>query len=345
MEPSREDFTPIERVGEFGLIDRLHTVLGEAADDQIVCGIGDDAAVLQKSEGLYQVVTVDALIEGVHFERSIMPMGHLGFKSIAVNVSDVAAMNARPRFALISVAIPHSVSIEMMEAFYSGIRRACDTYGLTMVGGDTTAARQLSVSVTVIGEVEEHRVVFRRGAVPGDLICVSGDLGSAYAGLKVLIRERIAMQEVSSFEPKLAGFDYVIGRQLAPSARMDLVNGWEAAGFMPRAMIDVSDGLSSEIHHLCRHSGCGALIRRDAIPIHEQTRAVADDFEDDPVNFALFGGEDYELLFAARAEDYSRIDDGRCNVIGIFTDPDEGIRMQDDDGEYVGISPDGFKHF
>lgn len=153
------------------------------------------------------------------------------------------------------------------------------------------------------------------------------------------------MQEASQFQPDLTEFDYVIGRQLAPSARMDLVSSWEAAGFVPRAMIDVSDGLSSEIHHLCRHSGCGALLRAESIPIHDQTIRVARNFEDDPLNFALFGGEDYELLFAARPEDYSRIDDGRCSVIGVFTDPDEGIRMQDDEDDFISISPDGFKHF
>lgn len=345
METRGDDFTPIQEVGEFGLIDRMHTVLGEAADDEVICGIGDDAAVIRKSDGIYQVVTVDALIEGVHFERSIMPMRHLGFKSIAVNVSDVAAMNARPRFAVISVAVPHSISIEMMESLYSGIRQACDAYGLTMVGGDTTAARQLSLSVTVIGEVEERRVVFRRGASPGDLVCVSGDLGSAYAGLKVLIKERIAMQEATGFEPDLESFDYVVGRQLTPKARLDLVNTWEAARFRPRALIDVSDGLSSEIHHLCRQSGCGALLRRDAIPMHEQAEGVATDFEDDPVSFALYGGEDYELLFAARPDDFALIDDGSVTVIGIFTEPDEGVRMQGEEGEFVSISPDGFQHF
>ncbi len=345
MEMKGDDFTPIQTVGEFGLIDRMHTVLGETADDEVICGIGDDAAVVRKAEGMYQVVTVDALIEGVHFERSIMPMRHLGFKSIAVNVSDVVAMNARPRFAVISVAVPHSVSIEMMETLYAGIRQACDAYGLTMVGGDTTAARQLSISVTVIGEVEERRIVFRRGASPGDLLCVSGDVGSAYAGLKVLIKERIAMQEASGFEPDIERFDYVIGRQLTPKARLDLVNAWEVARFMPRAMIDISDGLSSEIHHLCRHSSCGALLRRDAIPFHEQTDRVALEFEDDPVSFALYGGEDYELLFAARPEDFALIDDGSVTVIGVFTDPDEGIRMQGEEGEFVSISADGFQHF
>ena len=340
------DFTPIESVGEFGLIDRLHTVLGEAADDQLICGIGDDAAVFRKEVGIYQVITIDALIEGVHFERSIMPMRHLGFKSVAVSVSDVAAMNARPRYAVVSVAVPHADSVEMMETLYAGIRSACETYGLTVVGGDTTAARQLTISVAMIGEVEDRRVAFRRGASPGDLVCVSGDLGSSYAGLKVLLKERLAMQEAdASFTPDLDRFDYVVGRQLMPKARMDLVTSWEVVNFVPRAMIDVSDGLSSEIHHICRQSRCGALLRSDSIPTHEQTRTVADEFEDDAVNFALFGGEDYELLFAARPEDISRIDDGTCTVIGIFTDPEEGVHMEDEEGRHMGISPDGFQHF
>ncbi len=340
------NFTQISEIGEFGLIDRLHTILGEAADSELVVGIGDDAAVFRKEDGIYQVLTTDALIEGVHFERSIMPMRHLGFKSIAVNVSDIAAMNAQPRFAVVSVGVPHSVSVEMMEAFYTGIRQACDAYGLTVIGGDTTAARQMCISVSVLGEVPERLVAFRRGASPGDLACVTGDLGSAYAGLKVLIKERIALQDADvNFEPDLDRYDYVVRRQLTPSARMDIIRAWEAAGFMPRAMIDVSDGLSSEINHLCRHSGCGALLRRDAVPIHEQTAQVADAFDDEAINFALFGGEDYELLFAARPEEVGRIDDGSFTVIGVFTDADEGVRMQDEEGEYVNISQNGYQHF
>ncbi len=339
-------FTQISDIGEFGLIDRLQTILGEAADSELIRGIGDDAAVFRKEEGVYQVLTTDALIEGVHFERSIMPMRHLGFKSIAVNVSDIAAMNARPRYAVVSVGVPHSVSVEMMEAFYTGMRQACDTYGLTVVGGDTTASRQMCISVSIVGEVAERRVTFRGGAVPGDLVCVTGDLGSAYAGLKVLIKERIALQDAdSSFDPDLERYDHVVQRQLTPNARMDIVRMWEAAGFMPRALIDVSDGLSSEIHHLCRHSGCGAVLRRDAIPMHAQTAQVADLFDDEALNFALFGGEDYELLFAARPDDLSLIDDGSCTVVGIFTDAEEGFRMQGEEGEFVSISQNGYQHF
>ena len=339
-------FTAIEEIGEFGLIDRFQTLLGEPADPELIRGVGDDAAVFRKEEGVYQVMTCDALIEGVHFDLTITPMRHLGFKSIAVNVSDVVAMNARPRFATITLGIPHSVSIEMMERLYQGIRKACGEYGLILVGGDTTAARQLSISVTVLGEVEESRVAFRRGARPGDLICTTGDLGAGYAGLKMLIKERIALQESKSdFRPDLQEFDHVIQRQLMPQARTDIINRWERARFTPSALIDVSDGLSSEVHHICRQSGCGALIRQDSIPVHEQTDAVARLFEDEAPNFALFGGEDYELVFAARPEDFSKIDDGTVVVVGLFTEAEEGVRLQIDDGEYVELLPGGYQHF
>jgi thiamine-monophosphate kinase len=340
------NFTAIEEIGEFGLIDRLQTLLGEPADPELIQGIGDDAAVFRKEEGLYQVMTCDALIEGVHFDVSITPLRHLGYKCIAVNVSDVVAMNARPRYATITLGIPHSVSIEMMDSMYQGIREACERYGLILVCGDTTAARQLSVSVTVIGEVEESRVAFRRGAQPGDLICVTGDLGGGYAGLKILIRERIALQEAKSDSlPQLGEFGEVIQRQLMPHARLDVVDQWARVGFMPRALIDVSDGLASEVHHICRQSGCGALLRQDSIPIHEQTEAVARLFEDEAPNFALFGGEDYELVFAARPADFAKIDDGSTKAVGLFTEGEEGVRLQIDDGEYVELLPGGYQHF
>jgi thiamine-monophosphate kinase len=346
LDDMENSFTAIEEIGEFGLIDRLQTILGEAADSELIRGIGDDAAVFRKEDGLYQVLTTDALIEGVHFDLSISPMSHLGFKCIAVNVSDVVAMNARPRYATIAMGVPHSVSIEMVEKFYSGVRDACDVYGVIVVGGDITAARQLSISVTVVGEVEEKRVAFRRGARPGDLICVTGDLGSGYAGLKVLIKQRIALNESKTdFRSELKNHDYVIQRQLMPRARIDVIANWERAGFIPRDMIDVSDGLASEIHHLCRHSGCGALIRQDSIPIHEQTAATAVLFEDEASNFALFGGEDYELVFATTPGDYSRIDDGSATVVGLLTEAEEGVRMQIDDGEFVELLPGGYQHF
>ncbi len=340
------DFTSIQDVGEFGLIDRMRAILGDSHDDRVVLGIGDDAAVIQGRDGLYDLVTTDALIEGVHFERSITPMRHLGFKAIAVNVSDIVAMNGRPRFAVVSVGIPHGVSVEMVESLYRGMRQACESYGLSIVGGDTTAARQMTISVAVIGEVEEHRVAFRRGASPGDLLCVTGDIGSAYAGLKILIKERISLQDAdTNFHPDLDRFDYVVGRQLMPSARLDVIEKWQAAGFIPRALIDVSDGLASEVNHICGNSSCGALLRRDSLPIHDQTESVATMFEDDSASFALFGGEDYELLFAARPGDFSLIDDGTVTVVGLITESEEGMRIQDEEGYTSTLDPRGFQHF
>ncbi|ARA94503.1 thiamine-monophosphate kinase [Rhodothermaceae bacterium RA] len=339
-------FTPVSDIGEFGLIDRIRAIVGEPERDDLLAGIGDDAAVYQIGGGRVHVVTTDALIETVHFDRSFMPMEYLGFKAMSVNVSDVVAMNAMPRYATIVLGLPSNVSVEMVEAFYRGAQRAAARYGTVILGGDTTAARWLTVSVTVIGEAEEDAVVYRGGAQPGDLLCVTGDLGAAYAGLKVLLHQQQRLREHDADAAlDLSAHRYVIQRQLTPTARLDVVQDWAARGVQPTALIDISDGLASEVHHLCRTSHCGAHLYGARIPIDLETRQVADDFAEEVDTYALFGGEDYELLFALPEEHLDRMNPETFTVIGRFTDPDEGVRVQDPTGEIISLEAAGYQHF
>lgn len=340
-------FTPVSHVGEFGLIDRLKAVLaGGQTNPDLLAGIGDDAAVYRIDEHTAHVITTDALIEGVHFDRSFMPWTHLGHKAIAVNVSDVAAMNAVARYAVVSIGLPRNVSVEMVEALYAGMRDACERYGLQLVGGDTTAAPQLVLSVTVVGEADISRVAYRRGARPGDLVCVTGDVGGAYAGLQVLLEQRRSIREMGeSYTPDLEPYRYVIKRQLTPEPRTDVIADWAKRGVKPKALIDISDGVASEVHHLCRASGCGARIRGAALPIDPETRFVADEQMQDVDTFALFGGEDYELLFALDPADEALLDPTTFNVIGVFTDVAEGITLITPEGPIVPLHASGFVHF
>ena len=341
--------TPIAALGEFGLIDRMADVLGTSDHADVVLALGDDAAVYRVGPsgdgGRVHVVTTDALIEGVHFDRAFMPLEYLGYKAMAVNVSDVCAMNALPRFATVALGLPQSMSVEMVEALYRGLKRACDLYGLAIVGGDTTAAHVLTLSITVIGEAAEEQVAYRSGARPGDLLCVSGDVGAAYAGLRVLLDQKQALErEGETFAPDFEGFRYVIGRQLAPTVRINTIRTWHEQGFRPHALIDVSDGIASEVHHLCDRSGVGAVVQAARLPLDLETRAVADQFGEDADTFALFGGEDYELLCAVAPEDFARLDEDVFVQIGRFTD-EPGVRVQTAIGETMDLGPGGFQHF
>src|SRR5690606_21445226 len=329
---SGSEFTPISTIGEFGLIDRLRGILGEPGDDDLVAGISDDAAVYRIGEGRVHIVTSDMLVEGVHFDRLTMPMEYLGTKSIAVNVSDVVAMNGMPRFASVGLGLPETVSIEQVEALYRGMRKACDAYGVALIGGDTSAAHELTIAVTVIGEASEDAVVYRSGAVPGDILCVTGDLGASYAGLRVLLDQRRALQEEGeSYSPNVEDYQYVIQRHLLPTARLDIIRDWRKRGVQPHALIDLSDGLASDIQHICTQSGFGAQIHVAALPVAIETRQVADGLAQDVDTFALVGGEDYELLFAAPPEDIERMDDTSFRVIGRITP----------EAEVVVVMPDG----
>ena len=340
------DFTPISDIGEFGLIDRMNALLGQPNDADIIAGIADDAAVYRIGNGRVHVVTTDALFEGVHFDRLLMPMEYLGYKTISVNVSDVVAMNARPRYATITLGIPDTLSVEMIVSFYEGIKKACEVYEMTVVGGDTAAARFLTISVTVIGEAGEDEIIYRNGARSGDVLCVTGDLGAAYAGLKILLDQRREMQdEGDAFVPNIEPYQYVIQRQLSPAAQTKIRNVWAAKGVRPHALIDISDGLASEVHHLCKQSQCGAILYAAAIPIALETRDVADFFSEDVDTYALFGGEDYELLFALAPEDLDSLDSTAFSVIGEFTQPETGINLQTPEGGIIPLGTGGYQHF
>lgn len=344
----KETYTPFESVGEFGLIERITGRLPDfGADDSVVCGIGDDAAVYRAEEGTLQVITTDALIEGVHFDRTFVPMAYLGAKSIAVNVSDVVAMNARPSVATVALGVPRNMSVEMVESLYDGMALACKNYGVRLVGGDTSAAHALYIAVSMIGDVADDRVVFRRGARVGNSLCVTGDLGGAFAGLKILLDQRRALEELGdAFEPDLDAHRYVINRQLTPNARLDFLDVLSDLGIKPSSMIDISDGLASEIHHICKHSDVGATVQIPAIPFDPETRAVADQFLEDVDTYALFGGEDYELLFTVEPGEAERLESaGYCTVIGTIENADSGVNAYSPETGLIPLHTAGYDHF
>ncbi|MEM1118059.1 MAG: thiamine-phosphate kinase [Bacteroidota bacterium] len=355
--PDAQPFTPVADVGEFGLIDRLRDRLGEAAAAaDLIEGIGDDAAVYRVgsagSDGpsRVHVVTTDALVEGVHFDRTYVPLRALGWKALATNVSDVCAMNARPRFATVALGLPNNLSVEGAEALYTGMAQACERYGLAVVGGDTTASARLTLSVTVIGEAPEADVAYRRGAQPGDLLCVTGDLGSAAAGLQVLISGKDAMTDGDGAadappQPDLAEFAYVVERQLMPQARLDRVQQWAEAGVRPTSLIDVSDGLASETHHLSQAGTVGAVIDGGLLPVHVQTALAAERFDARPEAYVLYGGEDYELLFTIPEAEASKLATDTYAVVGQIVEPDEGVTLRLPDGNRVPLSGGGYKHY
>ena len=347
-------FTPVADVGEFGLIDRLADTLGDAASAKdLVVGIGDDAAVYRVggagSDGASRVhvVTTDALVEGVHFDRTYVPLRALGWKAVAVNVSDVVAMNARPRFATVALGLPNTLSVEGAEALYTGVAQACERYGLAVVGGDTTAAARLTISVTVIGEAREDEVVTRAGARPGDLLCVTGDLGSAAAGLQVLIagKDVAGGDGAAEVRPDLTEFAYVVERQLMPQARLDRVETWAQAGVRPTSLIDVSDGLASEAHHLSQAGTVGAVVDGGLLPVHVQTALAAQRYDARPEAYVLYGGEDYELLFTLAEADAPKLAADTYAVVGQVVGPDEGVTLRLPDGNRVPLQAGGYKHY
>lgn len=342
--------TAISEVGEFGLIAHMRDVLGEPDDASVVSGISDDAAVYRIDErGRVHLATSDALLEGVHFDRTFMPMEHLGFKALSVNVSDIVAMNATPRYAIITLGIPQQMSVEMVGTLYEGVKQACEAYDISVVGGDTTGARGLQVNATVIGEANEEDVVYRQGARVGDKVCVTGDVGASYAGLKVLVANRKQMQEAGDdFQPNLDPFSYVIRRHLAPPAQLKAIQDWAEAGVRPNSMIDISDGVASEAHHISEASGVGMQLYEPALPISVETRNTATEFGEDVSVYALFGGEDYELLFTLPESKVDDLDPQSFSVIGEVTDlddPAERVMFQQADGENVPLQPGGFDHF
>ena len=325
--------TDISTLGEFGLIDRLTDDL-PLANNTTKYAVGDDAAVLGYGERDV-LVTTDLLLEGVHFDLTYVPLKHLGYKAAVVNISDICAMGGTPRQLTVSLGISQRFTVEHIDELYAGIRLACERYGTDIVGGDTTASRQgLVISITCIGDVEKDKAILRSGARVNDLICVSGNLGAAYMGLQLLEREKAVSKGMKDFQPDFAGKEYIIERQLKPEPRVDIVKELREAGIQPTSMMDVSDGLSSELLHICRRSKVGCRIYEERIPIEYQTAAMAEELNMNLVTAALNGGEDYELLFTVPLHEKDRVAALRdVHVIGYICDADKGCAMITRDGE------------
>ncbi len=337
--------TEIASLGEFGLIDHL-TRNNEITQAGTLLSTGDDAAVIDHF-GKQTVISTDMLVEGVHFDLMYTPLKHLGYKAVAVNLSDICAMYATPTHITVSIAVSNRFSVEALDEFYEGIYAACREYQVDLVGGDTTSSlKGLVISVTAIGEVKPDRFVTRSGAQKNDLICVSGDLGAAYLGLQLLEREKKIYLENPGVQPDVENRTYVIGRILKPEPRTDIITWLEEHQIVPTAMIDVSDGLSSELMHICKQSQAGCLIYEDKIPLHDETKEVALTFQLDPTTCALSGGEDYELLFTVRQEDYERIAaNSQISVIGYITDPAEGAHLLTRGGNKHALTAQGWNAF
>lgn len=332
----------ISQLGEFGLIDRLTKDL-PIIHPSTVTGVGDDCAVIRNHDTDI-LVTTDLLLEGVHFDLTYVPLKHLGYKAAVVNFSDVYAMNGRPRQITVSLGISRRFTVEHIETLYSGLRLACEIYGVDLVGGDTCASRQgLVISITCIGEAPADRVVKRSGAKDTDLICVSGDLGAAYMGLQLLEREKSASAGQKDFRPDFGGKEYIVERQLKPEARKDIIDALERAGIVPTAMMDVSDGLSSELLHIAKAGNVGCRVYEDRIPIDYQTAVMAEELNMNVITAALNGGEDYELLFTVPLHCHDKVKDiPGIRVIGHVTRPELGCALVTPDGAEIPLRAQGW---
>ena len=342
MFENREKRTELSNLGEFGLIHKLTRDL-KIKNPSTLYGVGDDAALLD-SQGKKILISTDLLVEGVHFDLSYVPLKHLGYKSAVVNFSDMAAMNAKPSQITVSLALSNRFSLEAVEELYEGITLACNKYGVDLVGGDTTSSRSgLVISVTVIGYEDSEKVVYRNGAKETDLICVSGDLGAAYAGLLILEREKSGFVANPDIQPDLEGNDYILERQLKPEARIDIVDILEKEGIRPTAMMDISDGLASELKHICTQSKVGCTIYEEKIPIDQTTYNTSRDFNIDPTTCAMNGGEDYELLFTAPITDFDKLKNiPEISIIGHITDQNSGLQLITKNGVTSTISAQGW---
>ena len=336
--------TEISNLGEFGLIDHLTRNI-EIQNASTVLGVGDDAAVIDHF-GKQTVLTTDLLVEGVHFDLIYTPLKHLGYKSVVVNLSDVYAMNAIPTQIILSIGISNRFSLEALDEFYEGVYAACEKYGVDLVGGDTTSSQKgFIISLTAIGEVAPDNYVKRSTAKKGDLLCVSGDLGAAYVGLLFLEREKKIFIESPGVQPDLEGETYIIGRLLKPEARKDIVEFFAANQIKPTAMMDISDGLSSEILHICKDSNLGCVLYEEKIPVSEEMKKAAFKFEIDPTACALSGGEDYELLFTVAQEDYEKLVlNEQISVVGYMTGPEEGAHIITKGGSKHPVTAQGWNH-
>ncbi len=345
MKMSEIKQTKIESLGEFGLINRVTSHL-QSSDPAVITGIGDDAAVIELDKENVQVISSDSLVEGVHFDLSYMPLMHLGFKMASVNISDIAAMNCIPKYLTISLGISSKFSVEAIEEIYKGIQQACDTYGVEVIGGDTTGSlKGLFANITVIGYGKKKEISTRSAAKEKDVICVSGDLGGAYMGMHILEREKKEFESNPEMQPDLEEFAYVVGRQLRPEARTDLVHFFKEMKITPSSMIDISDGLASELLHLSSQSKMKLIVYEEKIPIAEETREASIDFNLDPTVVSLNGGEDYELLFTVSLEEFEKIrNNPSITAIG-YVEKGEGAEMVYRSGSREALTAQGWNHF
>ena len=337
--------TEISTLGEFGLIDHLTENL-PIAQSSTVRGVGDDCAVMHY-DGLETLVTTDLLLEGIHFDLTYVPLKHLGYKAVVVNLSDIYAMNGTPRQITVSLGVSKRFTLEHIEQLYAGMRIACEQYGVDIVGGDTSASvTGLIISITCLGTAPKDDIVYRNGAHDTDLICVSGDLGAAYMGLQLREREREASEGIKDFQPDFAGREYLIERQLKPEARRDVIDELRQLGVRPTAMMDVSDGLSSELLHICRNSRVGCRIYEERIPIDYQTAVMAEELNMNLVTAAMNGGEDYELLFTVPLTDHEKVAQMKtARLIGRVTKPELGAYLVTRDNAELEIRAQGWNAF
>jgi thiamine-monophosphate kinase len=337
--------TEVSSMGEFGLIDHLTRNI-EIHNASSILGVGDDAAVIDHF-GKQTVVTNDLLIEGVHFDLMYTPLKHLGYKTVAVNVSDICAMNATPTQIILGLGFSNRFSVEALDEFYEGVYAACETYKVDLIGGDTTSSQKgFIISCTAIGEVSPDKFITRKGAQKGELLCVSGDLGAAYLGLLLLEREKRIFLENPQIQPDLEGEKHIVGRILKPEARMDVIDFFASNNIVPTSMIDISDGLSSEILHICSQSKVGCVLYEEKLPIAEETRMAAFKFNLDPTACALSGGEDYELLFTLKQDDYDKIQSySEISIIGYLTDEEAGKHIVTKGGNKHAITAQGWNAF
>lgn len=337
--------TDVNELGEFGLINHLTKNI-KPRNDSTLKGIGDDAAVIDN--GSYAtVISTDSLVEGIHFDLMYTPLKHLGYKAVVVNLSDIYAMNAQPRQITVSIAISNKYSVEALDELYEGIQLACKIYGVDLIGGDTTSSpKGMFINITAIGQGQKEKLVYRDGAKVGDLLCVSGNLGAAYLGLQILEREKQLYLSNPGIQPDLEGQDFLIGRQLKPEARRDMIDFFAKNNLIPTAMIDISDGLASEVFHLCQQSNTGAFVEESGIPIHPDAEMMAIKFKLDPATCALNGGEDYELLFTIDPKDIEKVKYlPDIYIMGEMVEPSEGIKLHTTGGNIHDLKAQGWEHF
>ena len=342
FENKEQEFTSISSLGEFGLIDQI-TKDVKHYNDSTLKGIGDDAAVIKIGD-LCQLVSTDLLVEGVHFDLAYAPLKHLGYKAVVVNLSDICAMNVVPSQITVSLALSNRFPVEAVEELYAGVKLACENYKVDLVGGDTTSSMSgLMISVTAMGTAKEEDIVYRSGANEKDLIVATGDLGGAYLGLQILEREKAVFMEDKNMQPDLHGSEYVLERQLKPEARKDIVEMFKKMELKPTSMIDISDGLSSELMHLAKASGLGLQVYEEKIPVDPTVMTVAEEFNLNGVTCALNGGEDYELLFTVAQKDYDKIKaNPNMTVIGYMVDKNSGTNLVTHDAKAVPLSAQGW---